>query len=84
MSEITAKGYENLGRLVVLLAEKGLIVKLNQQSSLLTGITVFLKVTSIVNGRSKDITEALGPQALDNINDAATIANAMYEKLRKQ
>lgn len=84
MSEFTPKGYENLGRLVLSLANRGLLVRIGQQPSLLTGTTVMLKVTQMVGGKSKDLTEALSPLALENIADPDVIAGAIQEKLRKQ
>jgi hypothetical protein len=83
MSEFTEDGYTNLGKLVMALAERGLLVRVGQQQSVLTGATVTLKVTQMVKGRSVDLTEALSPLALSEIRDAQVIASAIQEKLRK-
>lgn len=72
-----------VGELVMSLARKGLIVKVAQETSMLSRETIYLQVTMMNKGKSVSLKEALSPAIISDIQDPLIIADAIHERLRK-
>lgn len=72
-----------VGELVMSLARKGLMIRIAQETSMLSRETIYLQVTMMNKGKSVSLKEALSPAIITEIQDPLIIADAIHEKLRK-
>lgn len=73
-----------LGVLVYRLAERGTVVRIGAETSVLNGVVITIQVSLSVLGQHKVLKETLTPSRFDDIPDMHLVADALYETLRKQ
>lgn len=82
--QLTGEQEHKLGILVYRLAERGTVVRIGAETSILNGVVITIQVSLNVLGQHKVLKETLTPSRFDDIPDMRVIADAMYEVLRKQ
>lgn len=83
MVEITSLYAANVGTLVLNLANRGVIVRIATEDSILGGQVLMLQLTQIGKGKTRVIKETLTETAVEQINDVAVIADALFNKLKQ-
>lgn len=78
---ITSAYAANVGTLVCNIANKGYLVKLQTETSIIGGQTLYMQVVDVK--RAKSVREALSEKEIASIEDINIIADALIEKLRK-
>lgn len=83
MVEITSLYAANVGALVLNLANRGVIVRIATEDSILGGQVLMLQLSQIGKGKTQVIKETLTETVVEQINDVAVIADALFNKLKQ-
>lgn len=78
---ITTPYAANVGTLVVNLANRGYLIKLQTEESVLGGHVLHLRLTSMKT--HKTLSQVLTEAEVNAIEDVSVVADALVEKLRK-
>lgn len=81
MVEITSIYAANVGALVLNLANRGVIVRIATEDSILGGRVLMIQLTRMSKGKTQVIKETLTETAVEQISDVAVIADALINKL---
>lgn len=79
----TEKGYTNLGKLVMALADHDLLVKIGKTKTLMSGDVITLKITLIKGAKSFTIDETISMEKVAEIADPAVVAYAILERIKR-
>lgn len=83
MVEITSMYAANVGALVLNLANRGVIVRIATEDSILGGRVLMLQLSLMGKGKSQVIKETLTETVVEQISDVAVIADALMNKLKQ-
>lgn len=83
MVELSSTYVQNVGALVVDLAQRGLIVRVGFEESIIGGATLMLQVSRMTAGKTQVIKEALKEEHVIAIPDVRVVGDALMEKLKK-
>lgn len=84
VQQLTGEQEHKLGVLVYRLAERGCIVRIQAETSILNGVVMTIQASLHVLGAHKTVKETITPSRFDQIPDMRVVADALYEVLRKQ
>lgn len=83
MVEITSMYAANVGALVLNLANRGVIVRIATEDSILGGRVLMLQLSQMGKGKTQVIKETLTETTVEQISDVAVIADALMNKLKQ-
>lgn len=73
----------NVGALVLNLANRGVIVRIATEDSILGGRVLMLQLSQMGKGKTQVIKETLTEPVVEQISDVAVIADALINKLKQ-
>lgn len=74
----------NLGLLILELARKQVVVKVGVESNILGKESIVLHASMIAKGKPVALRQVISDNELEDITDAYVIADATYERLKRQ